>query len=211
MARSKLNGKTYVSFVLDQSGSMGTVREATISGFNEYIDSLRKENTDFIFSLTLFDTEVYKPIVNQPLNKVGNLNKDTYKPNGMTALYDAVCSTIKAIGEPKDKVIFIIMTDGEENSSREYNQKIMRELIEEREKMGSWKFVYLGANQDSYAVAQAYGIKHDAISNYHASDLGTKTAMRTMASNTAFYAQSAMNNNQAFFSKEDQEKLGNTK
>ncbi len=204
---------TIVNFILDKSGSMESVREATISGFNEYISTLKKDTkSKYEFTLTLFDTVVIQPIIGVSIGKVEDLGRMTYRPDGNTALYDAVCKTIKEVKEKKgQKVITIIMTDGMENASIEYNQTQMKTLIEERTKKGNWTFVYLGANQDSYVMAKHYGISAQNASNFNATTRGMAATMGTVASNTAFFAQSAGTSTTDFFSKSDQDTLGNTK
>lgn len=186
---------------------MTSVRESTISGFNEYLETLKKDNkSKYEFTLTLFDTEVIRPVIAKDIKKVSGLTKESYDPNGSTALYDAVCSTIRETKEDKDqKVITIIMTDGEENSSKEYTQVEMKRLIQEREAKGNWKFVYLGANQDSYAVAQKYGINANAIVNFMATNAGMTRAMNTMSAATMSYSSEAQSNIVDFFS-ENQKK-----
>lgn len=205
-----IKSKTIVNFILDESGSMQSVKDSTVSGFNEYIDTLKKDKkSDYEFTLTLFNTVTRQPILKKSVKEVGKLD---FSPDGMTALYDAVCTTIKGVKEKKNqKVITVIMTDGEENSSKEYSEKDMKSLIKEREKKGNWTFVYLGANQDSYKVAQKYGISTMNVSNYNATGAGVSATMRSVASNTVCYAASASSATQDFFSKEDQDLLNKTK
>jgi len=81
--------ETLVAFILDKSGSMVACEDATVSGFNEYIGTLQKKKEKFLFSLTLFDTEVTHPHVNTPLKDVKELDRESYRPDGMTALRDA--------------------------------------------------------------------------------------------------------------------------
>lgn len=202
-----------VNFILDKSGSMESVRDATISGFNEYLGTLRKDRkSEYEFTLTLFDTLMSSPVLSQPLDKVKDLTRETYVPNGMTALYDAVCSAIRVVVEKKDqKVVFIIMTDGEENSSKEHDRAKMKELIEERTKKGNWTFVYLGANQDSYANAQKMGIKTMNTSNFNSTPVGMAAAMRSVADNTVAYAASSGGQTNAFFSRDAQDAMEDAK
>lgn len=208
---SKTVGETLVNFILDKSGSMESVKSATISGFNEYINTLKKDGNKYSFSLTLFDTQIETPFINTPLNEVDNLDAEKYDTNGSTALYDAVCTTIKKVDEKVgQKVITIIMTDGEENASKEYTQVQMKAMIAEREKKGNWSFVYLGANQDSYVNAQKFGISQMNTSNFVATDAGITRSMNLMASNTASFATSSLNATSAFFSQADQSNLGAT-
>ncbi len=205
--------KTIVNFILDKSGSMSSVQDATISGFNEYIATLKKDKkSTYEFTLTLFDTEVATPVKSEDIKDVKDLDRKSYNPDGWTALYDAVCRTIKGVTLKKgEKAIAIIMTDGEENSSKEYTEVQMKALIQEREKEGNWTFVYLGANQDSYAKAQKYGFNQMNISNFNATTAGVGATMRAMASNTVMYSASSLSSTMDFFSKDDQDELEKTK
>jgi hypothetical protein len=107
------------------------------------------------------------------------------------------------------KVINIIMTDGEENSSREYTEVQMKALIKEREDKGNWSFVYLGANQDSYVAAQRFGIPIQNTSNFCASTAGVRATMDMLANNTKTFAVSTTNATNCFFAVADQSKLEN--
>lgn len=209
----KINVKpTIVNFILDKSGSMSSVVSATISGFNEYIKTLKGDTNDYMFTLTLFDTNVSQPVKNVDIMDVEELTESSYRPDGMTALYDAVCKTIKEVNPAKgQKVLNIILTDGQENSSREYTEKDMKALIEDRTKQGNWTFVYLGANQDSYAVAQKYGIHQGNISNFNATARGTTNVFAMSAMNTSSFADMDVSNTSAFYSAEDKKDLEDTK
>ena len=116
-----------VNIVLDKSGSMESVRGATISGFNEYLGTLKrdKENT-YKVSLTQFSYGVEETYTMKPLEEVKELTLENYDPNGGTALYDAACKTIERIRKSmceyckgKVKNIVVILTDGQENSSKD--------------------------------------------------------------------------------------------
>jgi hypothetical protein len=189
-----------VNFILDKSGSMETIKDSTISGFNEYIQTLKKDKNNYNFTLTLFDTNIETPFKNKAIKDIKELTRETYNPNGNTSLYDAVCSTIKSVKESKNqKIVTIIMTDGQENSSREYNQTHMKELIKEKESKGNWSFVYLGANQDSYLMAQSFGIPQGNAVNFTASSAGMTRAMNTISTATCSYASASSNSTNAFF------------
>lgn len=158
---------TLISFLLDESGSMQSRSAATIQGFNEYINTLRKNGENVLFTFTKFNTEranvVYKGV---PLTSVGELNYTNYTPNHGTPLFDAVGRTIAALdaeyasfpANKKPAVIVAIMTDGEENSSKEFTQKQIVDLITAREAQG-WDFIYLGADHNAFKAAENLGIK----------------------------------------------------
>lgn len=204
-----------IIFILDKSGSMDAVKQATISGFNEYVDSLRKDkNVSYTMSLTLFDTEKEHRYKNTPLAEVSALTEKSYRPDGNTALYDAAVSTIDYAHknmDKKTKTLCVIMTDGEENSSREYDDKDLKRKIKELEETGYWTFVFLGANQDSYLVGQKFGLSKGNIANFNATSRGTGAAFAMMASNTSSFAQNEANTVMDFYSEDDQDKLEKTK
>jgi uncharacterized protein YegL len=152
--------RVLVSVILDKSGSMGTKVQDVIGGFNLYLDELAKEPAvDYGFSLTLFDTVVevrYKAV---PLANVAKLDDTSYRPSGNTALLDAIGNTVQTVStDGFDKTITVIMTDGEENSSREWTQQAIRELIKSKEAAGSWTFVFLGANLEAFAQGATLGV-----------------------------------------------------
>ena len=166
--------RVLVNVILDKSGSMHTKVQDVIGGFNLYLDELAKEAAvDYGFSLTLFDTVVQMRYTAAPLAQVAKLNDATYCPNGNTALFDAIGNTVQtAVTDGFDKTITVIMTDGEENSSREWTLHAIRELIRSKEAAGNWTFVFLGANLDAFAqganlgVPLANAVQYDA-GNYH--------------------------------------------
>lgn len=156
---------TRIAVVQDKSSSMGLRQDATISGFNEYVSDLVKDDSDEAFlTLIQFDTRYRVELEDVPVAKVPELDKDSYMPNGMTALYDAVG---RAINELKrnlndgDRALVVIMTDGQENSSREFSATQIRELIKDCENEGNWTFVYLGAGKEAWSGGMNLGIKQD--------------------------------------------------
>lgn len=202
--------ETLVNFILDKSGSMASVKGATISGFNEYLGTLKNDGNKYSFSLTLFDTVIDKVCVNKPIKDVKDIDADTYMPDGGTALYDAVCITIDAVlakVKPTQKVLTVIMTDGEENSSKEYGQEQLKAKIKELESKGNWSFVFLGANQDAWANAQKMGMSQMNTANFVGSAAGIQHTMRAMSANTANFSASLASNTANFFSAADQADL----
>jgi hypothetical protein len=173
---------------------MDSIRDSVISGFNEYIHGLKNKNQNYKFSLTLFDTEsIDKPYIDVDIKSVKPLNKDSYKPNAGTPLYDAVVDTIEAVAEKVENkkdyaIVTVIMTDGEENSSRKHDQKCLKDLIEKLEKKGNWTFTFMGANIDSYAVANQFGISASNTVSWNSSDVGSQNAFRGLACATAGFA-----------------------
>lgn len=159
-----------IVFLLDRSGSMSGMEEDTIKGFNSYIKKMKKSNARV--TAVLFDDEYEMIIKRKDIKKVRKLTKETYYTRGCTALFDAIGRTIKYMDE-KDtsKVLFIITTDGYENSSKEYKRNQIRNLIKNHDK---WEFIYLGADIDSYREADSLGISDNRTSNYSKTKKGLK-------------------------------------
>ncbi len=152
--------RVLVNVILDKSGSMGTKVKDVIGGFNLYLDELAKEQAvTYGFTLTLFDTVVAVKYRAVPLSAVERLDDSSYRPSGNTALLDAIGETVQTLStDGYDKIITVIMTDGEENSSREWTLQGIRELINKKESAGNWTFVFLGANLDAFSQGMSLGI-----------------------------------------------------
>lgn len=178
--------------VIDESGSMHSVKGDTIGGFNTFINTHKKLPGEANLTLVKFDTG-YKILYNGVnIKDVKPLNESTYTPGGMTALLDAVGTTIDEVvkrreatpeDEKAEKVIFMIITDGEENSSREYtDKKKIKEKVEHLKTTEDWEFVFLGADQDAWAAGGGMGV-HNSV-NFRQSDMrGTMNKMSYYSSN----------------------------
>ena len=167
----KNNKKLDVVFILDKSGSMSGSEDNTISSFNEYLAKEKKNKFNTKITTVLF-SDNYKYLHNRvDVSKVEELTHEDYYVGGCTALYDALGNTINSFERKEtDKVLFIIITDGYENASREFDNKKIRKLIK---KHSDWEFIYIGADIDSYASGGAIGIKRDNIANYKKDARGT--------------------------------------
>jgi uncharacterized protein YegL len=178
---------TLIVVVLDESGSMGTCWDATIAGFNEFIQGQRTaEDAAGQASLTLTKfngwtvSTVYQ---NLPLNEVPLLNKQNYTPNGGTNLLDAIGNSINDVNtilsglKKKDRpgVIITIMTDGEENSSRKYNNQHIKDMVKSAEN-SDWTFQFLGANIDAFSVGSTFGMSASNSVNYSTQNMGATMA-----------------------------------
>jgi uncharacterized protein YegL len=194
--------KTEIAFILDRSGSMGSMTHAAISGFNEFLKAQQATVDDdgqpipATFSLILFDHEYIAVHNRQDIQAALPLNLDTYVPRGNTALLDAIGRTIDHIGgelaatpeaDRPGKVIIAILTDGEENASRHFSMKDINGRITHQTEKYQWEFMFLGANQDAIATAARMGIhsRHAATFAADADDLHASTevfAMKVSAS-----------------------------
>lgn len=192
-----------IAFVWDMSGSMGTVKDATIEGTSAYLSDLQKEEGKLSsehgediftrFSLTAFDTVFEQWIVDEPVSSIDVAKTvDHYQPRGWTALYDAIANTIIKLeaslkgDRENEKCLVVVMTDGQENSSVEYGgpngRKKIFDLIKSYEAKGNWTFVYLGANVDAFAEASSIGIPTGNAA-YYSSTPGSVTATAASLSN----------------------------
>lgn len=202
-----------VTVILDKSGSMEGVRQATIDGFNEYLKGLKHDMPHAMLGLTLFN-HGYTTNEAEQIKNVDDLTMQTYQPSGSTSLFDAVCSTLNGIKHKvgKDqKSLVVIITDGLENTSTKYNEKDLAKLIKELEAKGNWTFVYLGANQDAFAVAGAWGVNAGNTASYNASAHGIGATFQAMSVSTTDMLRGQSLNTKAYFSKEQQDQLKNTK
>jgi uncharacterized protein YegL len=199
--KRKAKRRTLVNYIIDESGSMDSVADKVRQGFNEYKQEVAR-NTDgeLLFTVTKFDTEVEILHAAVPVSDVSDLDRSTYHPGGMTALYDAVARTIKAVERDVDentKVITVIMTDGLENSSRENTAQSVSSLIKEKEKEGNWTFVFLGADQDAWAQARNLGMAQGNVMSYAGS--GTRAMHSSLAAATVSATASPAASSLSFF------------
>lgn len=181
---------TWIVEVLDSSGSMKKLKAETIESHNDFIEEQKTVEGEAACFLTKFNTRIEKVYENKKLEEIELLNENTYTPASYTRLYDALGVTIKEIKEkikslPDEekpgKVLFVIITDGLENDSKQYNKDKVFEMISKREKKG-WNFIYLGANQDAMAEGGQIGINKFNTVTWDASSAGIKTAF--MATNS---------------------------
>lgn len=146
---------TRVVILLDRSGSMQSEKQETIGGFNGYLDGLKDPNLKV--TVVQFDTVGIDTLCDgKPPKDAARLNDDTYVCRGGTPLYDALGRTINRIQAEagEDNVLFVTLTDGQENSSSEFTQDAARKLIKEREAKG-WTFAYIGVGVDGWQGAAA--------------------------------------------------------
>ena len=175
--------RTELVFILDRSGSMAGLESDTIGGFNSMLKKQKKEPGDATITTVLFDDRYELLHDRFDMHNVKPLTNDQYFVRGSTALLDAIGNTINKVanvqrnageGERAEKVLFVIITDGMENASREYSYPMIRKMIEfEKEKYG-WEFIFLGANIDADSVADRYGIHRSRAMNYHADSQGVR-------------------------------------
>ena len=187
---------TEVVFILDRSGSMAGLEADTIGGFNSMIEKQKKVEGDVLVSTVLFDHESIVIHDRVPLAEIKPMTEEDYEVRGSTALLDAVgdaikhTKTIHKYAREEDrpsKTLFVITTDGEENSSERYNYKQIKKLVEAQKEKG-WEFIFLGANIDAVNVAGSMGISANRAVNYHSDKVGTKKNFAAVSNFMSFAA-----------------------
>lgn len=187
------HGLTELVFILDRSGSMSDLVSDTIGGFNSMIKQQKENDGEIFVTTVLFNSFTY--MLHDHVN-IQNIPIMTYadcQAYGMTALNDAVGSTIDNIGrrlyetpedERPEKVIFVIITDGFENASRTYSRKKVKEMIEHQQDKYSWTFMFIGANMDAVKEGNTLGIKSTYSKSYTATPDGTESVFRSVGNVT---------------------------
>lgn len=192
----KAKHRIFNLIILDESGSMGCIKEPTIKGFNELVQSIKTVRKQFpeqehtITFITFNSSGIITRIVNQPVNKIGNISEEHYRPNSMTPLYDAIGLGIDLIKKftaicKNYNVLVTVLTDGLENASKEYAAEQIQNSIKEL-KQKNWTFAYIGTDHDVMSVAKNISINNVMI--FDKSLGGVKVLFkREISARTAFY------------------------
>jgi hypothetical protein len=182
-------GYTHITVVLDRSGSMHSIAADTVGGFNTFLEENKKTaNKGDTFSLMQFDDVLEYVYKNVPIKEVSPLvNGVNFAPRGSTALLDAMGKTIVETGEylkamvEKDRpetVIFVVITDGGENASKEFKHDRIKDMIKIQTEDFNWKFTFLAANQDAIAVGGSYGFAAGSSLSYGANKAGVGSSFQ---------------------------------
>jgi uncharacterized protein YegL len=181
---------TEIIAIIDRSGSMQSLTPETISGYNSFLKEQKEIEDETNISLVLFNHTHEYIYDNVPIKKVKKLKKQIYMAHGMTAMNDAIGTAITTAGarlakmeehERPSKVIVLIITDGQENSSREYRTSQIKEMIDKQQNTYSWEFIFLGANIDVDQYAADYGFKAGKFAMYDQSSKGTTAVFDSMS------------------------------
>ncbi|MDD4494535.1 MAG: VWA domain-containing protein [Eubacteriales bacterium] len=191
-------GLTELVFILDKSGSMGGLETDTIGGYNTMLKKQQTVNGECHITTVLFDNNYELLHDRIDIKAVGTITEKEYQVGGSTALLDAIGRTIHKIGNAQkhtaddyraEKVMFVIITDGEENSSREYSAERIKQMIERQKTRYEWEFIFLGANIDAVETAGRFGISADRAQNYHADSEGVELNFRVMSEAVATFRE----------------------
>ena len=177
------NNITEVVMIVDKSGSMHGLESDTIGGFNSMIDEQRKKDGQ-VYVTTVFFNDRYDVIHDRvPLDKVTPITEKDYVTAGCTALIDAIGRSVDHISEVHkyireedvpENTIFVIITDGMENASRQYSSDQVKKMISRKKEEKNWEFIFLGANIDACETAASFGIDRDRSVDYLADSAGTR-------------------------------------
>jgi hypothetical protein len=182
--------RTHIVMILDRSGSMGSIAADTIGGVNKFVADQQAVPGEATFSLVQFDHEYGVVHDFAPISVVVPLTASTFVPRGTTALLDAVARTINDTGarlsslpasSRPEKVICVIVTDGQENASRNASRSQVFDQITHQRDVYKWDFVFLGANQDAIAEAGKIGIAASATMDFAASASGVKSSYDSLS------------------------------
>ena len=189
---------TELVFILDKSGSMSGLEKDTIGGFNSMLEQQRKVDGECVITTVLFDNRYELLHDRIDIRAVQPITGKEYFVGGSTALLDAIGKTIHKIGAVQknttedyraEKVMFVIITDGEENASRHYSSMQIREMIQRQKERYGWEFIFLGANIDAVETAGRFGIDADRAVDYVPDGEGTELNYRMMSETVATFRE----------------------
>lgn len=207
------NKTTFVSFLLDETGSMQSIKDDTIGGFNGYVEALKGDCAEILFSLVSFNSsETRRRYVAEPVARVAPLTAAEYQPRAMTPLIDAAVKIIRATDEAlrargdDPNVVVVMQTDGQENVSVEHTAADLALLVKEKEAAG-WQFVFLGAGLDAFEAARTAGVHIPAGQVMSYGRERSAAAFASIADNTRRFAESG-DADFLSFSKEQREDAG---
>jgi uncharacterized protein YegL len=187
----ELMQRVLVNMILDKSGSMATRWEDVVGGYNSYLNELKADDkTDYRMTVVLFDTNKTVVCEDEPLASLEPMTVRSYTPSGGTALYDAVGETVsQAKTEDVTKVVTVIMTDGEENSSRNWTYDRVTGLINSKEQEGVWTFIFMGETMKVAVQGQAMMGAY-AANTFQYNQAKPSASYRSLAANLVRFANS---------------------
>lgn len=182
-------GLTEIVFILDRSGSMSGLETDTIGGYNSMLEKQKTEQGEALVSTVLFDSEIEVLHDRMSIDSIEPITGKEYYVRGTTALLDAVGGAIHHIGnvhkyarseDVPEKTLFIITTDGMENSSYKYSYKRVKQMVERQKEKYGWEFIFLGANIDAAEVAGRFGVDESRAVRYKSDRRGTRLNYKVM-------------------------------
>lgn len=179
--KNKVKKTAYITFVIDESGSMGPTKDATISGINEQIQQIQKDfgsktdDIETIVSLIKFNATPTAVFMHKPLAELKEITAEDYTPGGNTGMYDAVGFAINKLKDRKDidkettSSLLIVVSDGEENASKEFTSESLAAVVGKLNETKRWTITYLGANQDLSKVSKSTRVSYGNMASFDSS------------------------------------------
>ena len=195
---------THIAVILDRTGSMESIRDDTIAGFNTFLEQQKAEPGMATLTLVQFDTQDPYEVIHRfkPIKEVPVLTRETFVPRAHTPLLDALGRGINdleaSIGQLKEedhpaRVVVVIVTDGRENSSREFRKDQIEKMVKEKREKHAWQFVFLSADLAAIEDAKASGMDADAMLAYQKNPKGTAGAWASLSAHTTHYRRARKN------------------
>ncbi len=190
---------TSINVVIDRSGSMQRLTSDTIGGFNQFLADQRDVPGEAVLTLAIFSIDYTLVHDCKVLADISDLDSSTYRAAGGTALLDALGKTINSVGaklatmeedERPSKVIFLVITDGEENSSVEFSKEQIKSMVEHQQDVYKWEFVFMGANIDSMAEGASIGVAQHNTMDYMPTPAGTRSLYQDVSKSMKRYRMS---------------------
>jgi hypothetical protein len=184
--------QTEIVVVIDRSGSMASIGEATVNGFNTFLNEQKNSEGEAFLTLIQFDDRYEVNYKSLPIKEVNELIlNETYVPRGTTALYESIGRTIQELDTKRD-VVFVIITDGHDNVKSEFKPEAINKMINTLQDENGYKFIFLAANQDAISAGGALGIKASNSMSYAASAQGVTNVFTSTSKNLKSYRMSKM-------------------
>lgn len=219
-----MKNHTEIICVLDRSGSMEKIKSDAVGGFNSFLNEQKELPDSASLTLVLFNNRYELIHNNTPLNEVEPISEKVYKTSGTTALFYALGRTIDEVGqrlantdesERPNKILFIILTDGEENASDRYlgannepiyTQERINTLISHQRDVYNWEFVFLAANQDAMSTAEKISISGGNAMNFASSGSSVKAAYSNVNKMSKRFRAASVNSfNGSLFNSDEQD------
>lgn len=173
--------------IADRSGSMGSIREEAIGGYNAFLQDQQALDGEANLTLVLFDDQYEVPVKSVAIKDVPPLTTETFVPRGFTAMNDAIGKALTDLeAKNPDRAIIVIITDGAENASKEYTAGQVKDKIKAAEDKG-WQVQFLAANIDAFQAGGALGISAHTTLSFTADAVGINTAYAQVSNATRSY------------------------
>jgi Mg-chelatase subunit ChlD len=192
-------------FIMDRSGSMSGIAEDMQGAMKEVIQKQKDRDGDVLVTYVRFDSEYEEVFSEKSINDIDGFNLE---PRGMTALLDAIGKTVNTVerrfnqkdeADQPERVLFVIVTDGGENASKEFSRSQVFEMIEKAKRDNDWGFTFIGANQDAIGTGGGLGISRGSSVNYAATSVG----VRSMSKSVSCYVDDFLETGEASYDSED--------